>query len=284
MNINKLKLSFVRPSTKCAQRVVTDPDGDDVEPSSRLISLLTNITCKTYQQHLLVSEEHLLSSVSFPSRIFMARNIIVITMMLLALSTAFQNFCRYQNKRVFRNSFCSMASGEDPVLKNIISSTKSKSIKNIQNLLNKRKHRMGTGQTVVEGPRILFDLLSNPITQPLVRQIFVSVEDYEKEYKEKLSKDFDVLLVTSDVLKGALSDTVTPQGIVAIVDIPNFDIDPTLPNPIYLILDGVSDPGNVGTLVRSSLAVGCAGIILLPGCCDVWNPKAVRSAMVSTSP
>ena len=46
-----------------------------------------------------------------------------------------------------------------------------------------------------------------------------------------------------------------------------------------MILDGVSDPGNVGTLLRSSLAVGVVGAILLPGCCDVWNPKSVRSAM-----
>lgn len=44
----------------------------------------------------------------------------------------------------------------------------------------------------------------------------------------------------------------------------------------------MSDPGNVGTLLRSSLAVGCAGVILLPGSCDPWSPKVVRSAMGSS--
>ena len=49
--------------------------------------------------------------------------------------------------------------------------------------------------------------------------------------------------------------------------------------PFYLILDGLSDPGNVGTLLRSCLASHVTALILLPGSCDVWNPKAVRSAM-----
>jgi tRNA G18 (ribose-2'-O)-methylase SpoU len=86
-----------------------------------------------------------------------------------------------------------------------------------------------------------------------------------------------VQLVTPQILK-ACCDTVTPQGILAIVDIPSVPHQ-SPKHPLYLVLDGVSDPGNVGTLIRSSLAVGVAGILLLPECCDVWNPKAVRSAM-----
>ncbi|EED95766.1 predicted protein [Thalassiosira pseudonana CCMP1335] len=49
--------------------------------------------------------------------------------------------------------------------------------------------------------------------------------------------------------------------------------------PFYLILDGLSDPGNVGTLLRSCAASQVTALILLPNSCDVWNPKAVRSAM-----
>lgn len=208
----------------------------------------------------------------------MFQKTIVITTMLLTVSRAFQHL-HNPNQLLLRTSRCLMTTGDDAAFKNIISSPKSKSIKTIQNLLNKRKERTKTGQTVVEGPRILFDLLDNPSTKPLVRQIYISVEDYENEYSDRLSKELDIVLVTPEVLKGALSDTVTPQGIVAIVDIPSYDVDLTRKNPVYLVLDGVSDPGNVGTLLRSSLAVGCAGVVLLPGCCDVWNPKAVRSAM-----
>jgi TrmH family RNA methyltransferase len=168
---------------------------------------------------------------------------------------------------------------------NVVSSTKSNTVKRVQALLNKRKKRLELGQTVVEGPRMVLDLLENPKTRPLIRQVLVSTDDYS-EYARYLARylgggeDEDartVQLVTPQVLK-ACCDTVTPQGIVAIVDIPSVP-HRSPKHPLYLVLDGVGDPGNVGTLIRSSLAVGVAGILLLPQCCDVWNPKAVRSAM-----
>jgi hypothetical protein len=60
---------------------------------------------------------------------------------------------------------------------------------------------------------MVFDLLANPSTQPLVRTIFVSVEDCEKDYGDRLSSltSAQLQLVTPEVMK-ALSDTVTPQG------------------------------------------------------------------------
>lgn len=132
---------------------------------------------------------------------------------------------------------------------------------------------------------MVFDMLENPTTESLVRQLLVSVDDYQEQYQDRLESltsisDVSLQLVTPELLH-TLSDTVTPQGIMAIVDIPDTEVvfeegDKT---PIYLVLDGVSDPGNVGTLLRSSLAVGCAGVLLLPGSCDPWSPKAVRSSM-----
>jgi RNA methyltransferase, TrmH family len=188
----------------------------------------------------------------------------------------------------------------------IITSAKSQTVKKIQALLTKRKKRFDLGQTVIEGPRMVFDLLQNRDTTSLIRQIVVSVQDYSaradyrKYLEEALKHDRDhvllVQLATPEVFP-ACTDTMTPQGIVAIVDIPTYnsnDIDNTGTTtknnssdsaahkrrfPFHLVLDGVSDPGNLGTLLRSSVAVGVASILLLPGCCDVWNPKAVRSAM-----
>lgn len=164
----------------------------------------------------------------------------------------------------------------------LIQSTKSATVKNIQALLNKRKKRIESQSTIVEGPRMILDLLDNPNTCHLVKQVLVSSE--RQDWIQQLQQDkYSHLFVqegTPQVLK-ACSDTVTPQGIVAIVSIPEFE---TLNKkyPLYLVLDGVSDPGNVGTLLRSSVAVGAAGVVLLPECCDVWNPKAVRSAMGCT--
>lgn len=147
---------------------------------------------------------------------------------------------------------------------------------------------------------MIFDLLDNPKTASLIRQVVVSLPDFEEraDYRIKLedapSKLHDndkqnllIQLATPQVFQSCC-DTMTPQGIVAIVDIPSCEeVEEKSSNEstakssaaLHLVLDGVSDPGNVGTLLRSSLAVGVKSVMLLPGCCDVWNPKAVRSGM-----
>lgn len=215
----------------------------------------------------------------------------------------------------------------------LISSTKSTTVKKIQALLTKRKKRAEWNQTVVEGPRMVFDLLHNPQTRAFVRQVVVSTDrpewtetllalcgKYDNDDNNNYYHEEDTATAlwlyqgTPEVL-AAISDTVTPQGLVATVDIPPppslTEAPPSLSSStsllssssgsnkcqpqhqeqkqptsstsfncrLYLLLDGVSDPGNVGTLLRSSVAVGVGGILLLPGCCDVWNPKAIRSAM-----
>ena len=187
---------------------------------------------------------------------------------------------------------------------NIITSSKSQTVKTIKALLTKRKKRNEFSQTVVEGPRMVFDLLENPKTRNLVRQVLVSAQnehDFRDDYLSRLISSLDdnnenqekkkevlVQLVHPDVFNKDCTDTISPQGIVAIVDIPNNnDIDSNVGattntiggTPMYLVLDGVSDPGNLGTLLRTSLACNVAGVVLLPDCCDVWNPKAVRSSM-----
>ena len=159
-----------------------------------------------------------------------------------------------------------------------ITSTKSQTVKKIQSLLQKRKKRHEFHSTVVEGPRMVLDLLNHPRTRPLVQQVLVS-EDHWDEYASHLPEGLLVNPVAPDVLS-ACCDTVTPQGIVAIVDIPELPFEKQ--DSLYLVLDGVSDPGNLGTLLRSSVATGIAGVVLLPGSCDPWSPKAVRSAMGTT--
>jgi len=164
----------------------------------------------------------------------------------------------------------------------VISSEQSNTVKQITSLLTKRKKRIELGLTVVEGPRIVLDLLKNENTRGLVRQAVVACDKSEWMAEVLKFEDVHVCEGTPAVL-AKCSDTMTPQGIVATVQIPPEPSREAPPsrsaNPLYLVLDGVSDPGNVGTLLRSSVAVGVAAVILMPGCCDVWNPKAVRSAM-----
>lgn len=78
-----------------------------------------------------------------------------------------------------------------------------------------------------------------------------------------------------------VADTATPQGIVAVVRIPQREWPRVRPLRI-LVLDGVQDPGNVGTLLRTAEAMGIHGVVCLPGTADPWNPKVVRAAAGSS--
>jgi RNA methyltransferase, TrmH family len=79
----------------------------------------------------------------------------------------------------------------------------------------------------------------------------------------------------------ALSDTDTPQGVLAVAEIPSHSLaELALPSSTTIvILDGVQDPGNAGTILRTAAALGSAAVLALPGTVDLWNPKVVRGAM-----
>jgi len=103
---------------------------------------------------------------------------------------------------------------------------------------------------------------------------------------EKLCERRTPVYLISDELCAALSDTDTPQGVLLIAE---RDPDTPLkrfmrpcsnePHPLYVVLDRVQDPGNVGTILRTAVAAGASGIVLLRGCADIYNNKVVRAAM-----
>jgi TrmH family RNA methyltransferase len=77
------------------------------------------------------------------------------------------------------------------------------------------------------------------------------------------------------------ASTESPQGVLAIARIPERDLASLAvpPHARILVLDGIQDPGNVGTLVRTAAAFGIAATLAMPGTVDLWNGKVVRSAM-----
>ena len=83
--------------------------------------------------------------------------------------------------------------------------------------------------------------------------------------------------VVSEPVMAAMSDTQTPSGILAVLPIQPLPL-PDAPS-LLLILDGVTNPGNLGTMLRTAGAAGVDGVLLGPGCVDAYNPKAVRGAM-----
>jgi TrmH family RNA methyltransferase len=82
--------------------------------------------------------------------------------------------------------------------------------------------------------------------------------------------------VTDAVMK-AVSETETPQGLLVVLAMRTLPL-PSAPN-LLLILDGVRDPGNLGTILRTAAAAGVQAVLLVPGCADAWSPKVLRAGM-----
>ncbi len=91
--------------------------------------------------------------------------------------------------------------------------------------------------------------------------------------------------VVSDSVFQHLSDTRTPQGILAVVQQLHYEIDDLFGNQgkpsLVIVLENVQDPGNLGTIIRTAEAAGVTGILMSSGCADIYNPKVTRSTMGS---
>lgn len=85
----------------------------------------------------------------------------------------------------------------------------------------------------------------------------------------------------SPELFDALADTKTPQDVIGLFERPRHELQQivaTSETPL-VVLDGVQDPGNVGTIVRLAAAFDCGGVVLLPGCADAFSQKAIRASV-----
>ncbi|OPX32121.1 MAG: hypothetical protein B1H09_01210 [Gemmatimonadaceae bacterium 4484_173] len=91
------------------------------------------------------------------------------------------------------------------------------------------------------------------------------------------SRDIPVIQV-SDLIYKDISSTDAPQGITAVCPVPEYSLSDLFTGKTVLVLDGVADPGNAGTAIRSAAAFGCSGVVFLKGSAYPWNPKVTRSA------
>lgn len=104
-----------------------------------------------------------------------------------------------------------------------------------------------------------------------VRELFVEAEaPFAAEFLHK-----GALAVTPQVI-GALTDTATPQGVVAVAEARTIELR-EIEGDLVVVLAGVRDPGNAGTLLRSAVASGCSAVVFAKGSVDPFNPKTVRA-------
>lgn len=202
----------------------------------------------------------------------------------------------------------------------MITSVSNPQIKAIIQLQKKSKARWQQRVFVVEGPKMVFEAPGEWVEKVYVSESYlgrlreaVQKRDGEREevagsrvIQETLRRleDFSYEVVSDSVLKAA-SDTQTPQGILALVKMPEYVLKDLLvpyggqcraepagsrtevvksqpgPAPSLLILESIQDPGNLGTMLRTGEGAGISGVIMNRSTVDIFSPKVVRSTMGS---
>ena len=132
--------------------------------------------------------------------------------------------------------------------------------------LSQKKYRRQLGRYVIEGARLVADALKHGAN---VIAVYVS-ESAESNF------NFDGQVVVADRVFAKVADTVNSQGVLAVVQIDQVELSEPMGN--CLVLDGLQDPGNVGTLIRTAAACGFTDIYAINSV-DLYSPKVLRSAM-----
>ena len=150
--------------------------------------------------------------------------------------------------------------------------------KYILNLQRKSRERKREQAFVIEGRKMFEEAPADRIKMIVASESFCKSKEGAALLK---GKKFDVV---SDSIFETLSDTKTPQGILAIVKRLNYTMNDLMQvknqkAPHLVVLDNLQDPGNLGTIFRTAEAAGVTGILLSKDCVDVYNPKVIRSTM-----
>lgn len=147
---------------------------------------------------------------------------------------------------------------------NIITSKSNKDIKNTKKLLQKKYRKAAY---LIEGWHLLEEALSSGAN---IKKVYLL-----EEYIDRVPDSLETVVVTPDVLK-ELSDSKTPQGVVAQIELPQ-QILPEQVSGRVLILEDVQDPGNVGTIIRTADAANYDAVLMTTQSADLFNPKTLRS-------
>jgi RNA methyltransferase, TrmH family len=148
--------------------------------------------------------------------------------------------------------------------------------------LRRRKAREKHSLFVAEGVRSVEELLRSNL---ILRGALVAPQLIDAPRGQALRKTLDesgvdVIEISEKDFRSA-AETESPQGVIAIGEVPERSLDTLDVTGVcrLLLLDGVQDPGNAGTIVRTAAALGAMATIALPGTVDLWNAKVIRSSM-----
>lgn len=153
----------------------------------------------------------------------------------------------------------------------------NKRIKEIGMMNQKSRARREEHAFLAEGIKMFLEAPTDRI-----REIYVSESFFaEGICRDKLEK-CGYERVSDEIFK-KITDTMTPQGIVCVIEREEYTLADMLTKeaPLIMVLEELQDPGNLGTIIRTGEGAGINGVIMSKGCVDIYNPKTIRSTMGS---
>jgi RNA methyltransferase, TrmH family len=171
---------------------------------------------------------------------------------------------------------------KENIMEDVIRSIHNEQVK-LWAALQTKKGRERAGAYLVEGAHIVAEAFENSASVETVLYIEGSPAVLELEARGIGRQSGARWVSVSDAVMAKIADAQTPQGVAAIVRMPEHELSKLLAVKcgLFVAVDAVQDPGNLGTIIRSADAVGAAAVLLGKGTVDVYNPKTVRSAMGS---
>lgn len=164
----------------------------------------------------------------------------------------------------------------------MISSISNGQMKNLIQLQKKAKTRNEQDVFVVEGIKMYEEAPKERIVKVYISETYYNdiierLVDITQYFEEKPYE------VVKDSVFKEVADTMTPQGIMAIVSKRHYTLEDIISHKEanIVVLEDLRDPGNLGTILRTSEGAGVTGIILSKSCVDLYNPKVIRSTMGS---
>ena len=142
--------------------------------------------------------------------------------------------------------------------------------------LSQKKVRESSGLFLVEGTRLLEEANNRGVK---IKYLIISET---VENVPNINQGCQVLRLPNNLFK-KVSDTVSPQGIIAVAEQIEISLADIMlgADPLVIVLNGLQDPGNLGTIIRTSAAAGATAVLLTEGTVDLYNPKVIRSTMGS---
>lgn len=165
----------------------------------------------------------------------------------------------------------------------MITSTSSSQVKHVISLLSKAKERKKNNEYVVEGIRMVSEVPADLLVKIYMSERFQNNNsEYVKELVKKQGISDNSIEIVADNVFDRMSQTQTPQGIMAVVRMKDNSISDMLSgNPLLILVENLQDPGNLGTILRMGEGAGVTGVIMSPNTVDIYNPKTIRSTMGS---